>query len=192
MVISCSSSSSASAAAKEEQQQQQGGKRRANKERSTRSIHLSYHGGSHYNSVRLVGDDGWGAALPVPSLEPSSAPGASAARPIDSEVERRRSSSSSPSFAAVNVEADEEAVLVSNDGATVDDGGIGGGAGGDIDGHEGDKGDAIATKLESLMINEDAQKEGKIAVLLLRCVCVTRLQRLSLSFSTNNLYACGY
>jgi hypothetical protein len=68
MVISCCSAASSSAFTFAP-----GGgaeKEAARRGKAPRSIHLSYHGGSHYNSVRLAGDDGWGPAAAIPALEP--------------------------------------------------------------------------------------------------------------------------
>ena len=38
-----------------------------------RTVHLSYHDGEHYNSVRLADDFNPGAATPIPEAAPASA-----------------------------------------------------------------------------------------------------------------------
>lgn len=40
-------------------------------EKARLTIHLSYHGDYHYNSVRAVGDDGDGPALPITLQKPA-------------------------------------------------------------------------------------------------------------------------
>lgn len=44
-------------------------------EKARLTIHLSYHGDYHYNSVRAVADDGGGPALPIILQQPTAEQG---------------------------------------------------------------------------------------------------------------------
>ncbi|CAM9337729.1 unnamed protein product [Hapterophycus canaliculatus] len=46
-------------------------------DKATLTIHLSYHGEHHYNSVRAIGDDGSGRAMPITLQTPTSSRGSS-------------------------------------------------------------------------------------------------------------------
>lgn len=57
-------------------------------EKARRTIHLSYHGEHHYNSVRAIGDEGRGPAMPI-TLNTSGtgkSPGSAAAKGAGGDI----------------------------------------------------------------------------------------------------------